>query len=257
MELEEGRALARKEELRLERRPKLIKAGIAAVILLCALWYNRRHVTEPLDKKWSEFEVEVEKTREPAHWLKDKQPIQQVVIRGAPAPFSPYMSEPYLASGAPQPSRPPDFKPAIPPREPSPAVAAPVPATPDMPTLRSWYGVVYDLITLQPLPSARIIIKENDRTVTTTTTDLEGHYHLVMYRGPSNGQMSVTVENPPGYREGVLEDRDPPLRERSPVDRKAVFDETTDNDLEPVPMRCPDSAQNVQLDLVLLPAVKN
>jgi hypothetical protein len=256
MELEEGRALARKEDLRLRRRPKLIKAGIAAVVLLSALWYNRLRVTEPLDKKWSEFQVEVEKTREPAHWLKDKQPIPTVIIGGA-APGQRVPDPYFIAPADPQPEHPLTPRPAIPPREPGPAVAAPVPPTPDMNTLRSWYGVVYDLITLQPLASATIVIKDKDRTVSKTTTDLEGHYHLVMYRGAANGQLSVTVENPPGYREGVLEDRDPPLRERSPVDRKAILEETTDNDLEPVPMRCRDSDQVVQLDLVLVPVVKN
>jgi hypothetical protein len=92
--------------------------------------------------------------------------------------------------------------------------------------------------------------------VTSTTTDQDGHYNIPLARAGEN-DLSVTVQNPPGYREGVLEDRDPPLRERPSEDRRVVLEETTDRDLEPVPLRCGENAEVVQLDLVLVPLEKH
>jgi hypothetical protein len=265
MELEEGKALVRKEELRLQRRPKLIKAGIAAAALLSLAWFFRGAVKEPLHTKWNEFQVEVEATREPAHWLKERRPLAAALVQPvqqAPAftvqPIALLTNANPQEASEPQPGRAP-----LPPAEPTAvdppavlAVAAPVPPAP-LVNNRAWYGVVYDLVTLRPLPAATIVLKKEGRTLTSTSTDREGHYQIQLYREGGDGAVSVTVEKTPGYREGVLEDRDPPLRERSPEDRKMILDETTDNDLEPVPMRCKESAEIVQLDLVLVPAAKN
>jgi hypothetical protein len=261
MELEEGKALARKEEMRRLRRPalikELIKAGIAAAVVLPIAWFFRGAVKAPLHTKWNEFQVEVEETREPAHWLKERQPITAVLAQPIQQTLPGFITQPIALSNAgPQEALGQPGRPAIPPPEPALATAAPVPKSPMM-SSRAWYGVVYDLVTLQPIPSATIVYKQEGRTLTSTSTDRDGHYQVQLYRDGGNGSVSVTVEKTPGYREGVLEDRDPPLRERSPEDRKLILDETTDNDLDPVPLRCKESAEVVQLDLVLVPAAKN
>jgi len=271
MELEEGLALVRQEELRRLRRPKLIKAGLAFAALLAAAWCLRGVIREPLNAKWAEFQEEVEKTREPSHWLKDAQPLpvlSQDTPRSDPQPHA-FQTIPPAArftldarveDAPPKSASIASIEPVAPTTSSvtfAVAVAAPTPKPPAE-SDRSWYGVVYDLMTLQPLPAVRIMFKMDGQTVNYTMTDLQGHYNIALNRDNyGNRTLSVTVDNPPGYRAGVLEDRVPPLRDRSSADRKAILEETTDNDLEPVPLRYSGNADIVELDLVLVPVVKN
>lgn len=134
------------------------------------------------------------------------------------------------------------------------ATPAPVPDAPAE-HLRTWYGVVYDLHTLHPIRSANILFYKDGLAVNSTITDQEGHYSIALARDGED-ELSVTLQRPPGYREGLLEDRDPPLRERPPEDRMMILEETSDSDLEPVPLRCSPNAEVVQLDLVLVPVMK-
>ena len=87
-------------------------------------------------------------------------------------------------------------------------------------------------------------------------TTAEGHYYLAIRKNAQAEPISVMTEVP-GYRKGLLEDQEPPFRERSYEDRAAVIAETVDSDLASIPIRYPDNAQLVSRDLVLVPEKKN
>src|SRR4051812_19273581 len=55
MEIEEGRALARKEALRLKRRPRRVAYAAAALCALACAWLLRGRMIGPLRASWREF----------------------------------------------------------------------------------------------------------------------------------------------------------------------------------------------------------
>lgn len=270
MEMEEGRALVQKEELRLKRRPKLIKAGIAVVILLASAWLLRVRILDSLTAAWRDFAAEVAKTQEPSHWNTKKAPEPLAAVNSKPevtvssfiylntsSPAPPYAAE------APDPAPAPAPAPEAATHIPSPVVATPLPqpAAPPNPTTNPMpgelrvHGTVYDLKTKVPVQNVKIKFQQRQSgSVWETTTDTRGHYQVGIYKNIAD-LVTVMIEAP-GYRKGLLEDQDPPYRERAPQSRADLIAETTDSDLEAVPLRYPDSAQIVKLDLVLIPQAK-
>ena len=116
--------------------------------------------------------------------------------------------------------------------------------------------MVYDLATALPLPNVKIKFElSRSDAKWEATTDGNGHYQVGLYKNAAE-TITVMIEAP-GYRKGLLEDKDPPYRERSTRSRADLINETTDSDLEPVPLRYKASAQIVELDLALVPQVKN
>jgi hypothetical protein len=272
MEMEEGRALVQKEELRLKRRPKLIKAGVAVVVLLAAAWLLRARITDSLAAAWRDFAAEVAKTQEPSHWNMKRGPEPLAAVSSKPevaissfiylntsSPSSEY------AAAAPDPDPAPASAPApeAATHIPSPVVATPLPqpAAPPNPTANPMpgelrvHGMVYDLKTKVPLQNVKIKFQQRQSgSIWETTTDTRGHYQVGIFKNIAD-LVTVMIEAP-GYRKGLLEDQDPPYRERAPQSRADLIAETTDSDLEAVPLRYPDSAQIVKLDLVLIPLAK-
>lgn len=277
MEMEEGRALARNEELRQRQRPKRIAAGVAAAVLLGSAWLLRGVWTAPLVRVWSEFQAEVEKTRQPDHWLKGRSvsPLLAPVVLPAASPAAPPAETParvpaqvavssfiYIQSSAPpapyippphtEPPPPPAPPLALLPPPPAPAPPQAVALHPPGPGEVRVHGTVYDLATRQPVKDANVRF-ESRRTDARweAMTNSAGRYDVILFKNHSDA-ITVMIEAP-GYRKGLLEDRDPPYRERSQQAREDLIAETIDSDLEPVPLRHRESEQIVALDLVLVP----
>ncbi|MCM2303323.1 MAG: carboxypeptidase-like regulatory domain-containing protein [Elusimicrobia bacterium] len=269
MEMEEGRALVRNEEARLKRRPKIIAAGAAAAVLLTVAWLLRGLVLGPILVAWSDFQIEVEKTRQPDHWVKKPvYPSAAIPLPpSAPAPVA-VSSFVYLNAGAPGTTQaahaappPPAPAPAAP-REAQPAILPPpAPAFPakskDPPSPGEIYiqGLVYDLRTNAPVKNVTVRFEQpRGGSRWEALTNEDGRYWVSIFKD-SPEDLVVTIEAP-GYRKGLLEDKDPPYRDRSPPARASIMAETVDSDLDPVPLRYRDGEQIIDLDLVLVPEVK-
>lgn len=272
MEIEEGRALVRDEELRLRRRPKRIAAGVAAAVFLGSVWLLRGIWAPPLAGAWNDFRAEVEKTRQPGHWLKGRASSPLLGTAAVPAasqagPSSSSSPLPdqvsissfiYIQASAPPPptapSTPAPSPPALEPVPPPPATAA-APSTtfpPPGPGEVRVHGTVYDLATRQPVKGVNVRFESREKNGRwDAMTNAAGRYEVNLFKDASDA-FSVMIEAP-GYRKGLLEDRDPPYRERSQQAREDLIAETIDSDLEPVPLRHRESARIVQLDLVLVP----
>ncbi len=250
MEMEEGRMLARKEEFRLQRRPKLIAAGAAAAVLLVAAWFSRGYVTSRLGVAWREFQLEVENTRQPGRWNQDHTVESSAAANTRPeVAISSFI---YLSQNAPAPEPPPV------PVTMTPLTPTPVPANTQFdlashPGAIRVQGTVYDLSTKMPVGNVPIRFKLAGATQN-ARTDTLGRYQWVFLRSDAD-DITIMIEAP-GYRKGLLEDPDPSFRERSPQSRAALIAETTDGDLEPVPLRYQRSAQIVELNLAIIPQAK-
>jgi hypothetical protein len=227
-------------ERRARLSARLRKVGIALAALLSLLGWQRRALTEA----WTSFIAEIEQTRNPG-------PRAEASGASVAPPHVDISSFVYLAST-------PASAPADPALTAPPpiadAVAPPSPKIPADEHSRRFYGVVYDVATLKPVAGAKLVFKmsgaENGWPVTTNAL---GHYQRDLVKATVEIPMVVEVTPVPGYRKGQLEDTDPPLRQRSHSARRGVLEETTDYDLEPVPLRYQKDAVIVSLDLVLLP----
>jgi len=266
MEMEEGRELIRKEELRLKRRPKRIAAAAAGLLVLCLAWFMRAGIAESLATSWRDFAAEVERTRDPRRYAAAQPPAADTPPVGATRPPDPTVvsSFVYIGRGAS-----PAFANTEPeragsgelsetfsviPAAPAPvavAAAAPAPIPPDGP-FRRFYGVIFDLDTLQPLGGVKILFKgKGHEHGLTTTTNSRGHYQIDFFKG-TDGELSVSAEIP-GYRPGLLEDKEPSLLERGAKARQAVIAELVEGDLDPIPLRFRESAGLVELNLAVVP----
>lgn len=120
--------------------------------------------------------------------------------------------------------------------------------------LRAWYGVVYDLVTLRPITGAKLIFKAGNQEINVATTDGAGHYHVRLEMSHSHW-LSVSIAPRQGYLNGLLEDRDPPLRDLPLETRRVIMDDADSSEVGPVPLRFPKGARVVELNLVLVPSV--
>lgn len=262
MELEEGRALAQRLERERLARPRRVAIRVALAVAVLVAWILRRHVTVPLAASWDSFMQEVEKTRQPGHWV--AQPVQPPpAVFGVPehaasastvylprvtAPPPPSNAPP-IAAAPPAPQPPPSF-----PAEPEPVPAAPPEPPPAAPnTMRIFYGVVYNGLTGMAVPNATVLYKNATGQVGWAKTSAAGHYHISLSRGYQSGEVLASVAPVPGGSPGLFEDKDPPVRERAPESRRSLMEETVDSDLEPTPVRFKEDDDVVQLDLVLVP----
>lgn len=260
VEIEEGWAFARNEGLRLRWRSRLTTAGVAGLAILGLTWFMRASLTAA----WDDFAAEVERTRDPRPLMAAAAPAGLPAAPTAPSAQVAVSSFVYLAGG---PSALPEefthpattpgafaaapAAPAATSTASASAAPAPIPPPPDS-LFRRYYGVVYDLDTLKPLAGARLEFKaKGDDTGWTATVNDLGHYQMDLFKGPDNA-MTVSAAVP-GYRPGLLEEKDPPLRERSRSARRMIIDETSDSDLEPIPLRFRQDDELVELDLVVVP----
>jgi hypothetical protein len=270
LEEEQGPAAAVHEESPRPRRPILVPAGLVVFVVLMSAWFLRGYL---FNGTWREFSQEVERVRDPRSHFTPRETaggaaseatVSSFVFAGGgpppPAFSAPSFPDPppvqrprETAQAAETAAVPP--RPAAPPPA-APALVAPAPPSPN-PGLRCWYGLVYDLATLRPIARAKVRFNTKAGSLGETATDGAGHYRFDLPSNIASAQVSVSIPNLPGYREGLLEDQDPPLRERSPDARKRIMTETTDNDLEPIPLRFRETDEVVELDLVLVPLARN
>lgn len=268
MEMEEGRELVRQEELRLKRRPKRIAAGAAGLLILCLAWSARARISGSLAAAWRDFAAEVERTRDPRRYA-----AADPQSAAAPAPAAATAGVPnetvissfvYLVGGAPPVVAPSAAAPAnsneasetisMAAEAEAPAAiaaAAPVPTQPGGP-FRRFYGIIYDIDTLKPLGGVKVWfrLKGNDVGFTTTSNN-QGHFQIEFFNGADSG-LWVSAEVP-GYRPGLLEDKDPPLFERTHAARQSIKEELIEGDLDPFPLRFRESTDLVELNLVVVP----
>lgn len=226
--------------------------GLTAVAALALGVWQRRAV----ESAWTDFNAQVEQARYP-HYRGANE-----VSPPAPSPAAPPVAAPVAAStfvfiaGLSDP--PPGAAPAPPAAAPpvddpgAAAVPPPEPAPSDADTHR-FYGVVYNAITLKPVAGAKLVFHmRGDENGWSATTNERGHYQVDLFNSTIE-KLSVSVKAPSGYREGLLEDKDPPLRERALSARRKIVEEATADELEPVPLHVRADSRLVALDLVLLP----
>lgn len=265
MEMEEGRELVRQEELRLKRRPKRIAAAAAGLLILCLAWSARARISGSLAAAWSDFAAEVERTRDPRRYVAANPPPAAAPPAAAGVANETVISSfvylgggasPVLAVSAPAPASAGEASETIPmaaetEARAAVAAAAPVPTQPGGP-FRRFYGIIYDIDTLKPLGGVKVWfrLKGNDVGFTTTSNSL-GHFQIEFFNGADSGLL-VSAEVP-GYRPGLLEDKDPPLFERTHAARKSIKEELIEGDLDPFPLRFRESADLVELNLVVVP----
>jgi len=117
---------------------------------------------------------------------------------------------------------------------------------------RRFYGVVYDLKSLRPVPHAVVKIDMSATGPAMDYTDEDGHYQLDVVPYDSTLGPSIAV-SAPGYRAGQIEDPDPTYLQRTLEERLVLISELTPMDLEAVPLRYASGAKVIPLDLVLVP----
>ncbi len=256
--------------------PYLLKATAALIGFLVIAWGLHRIFPTTLESAWTDFQKEVERTRDPrprsAHIIAEVATSSFVYLSGGPTPttlstsFTPRVEPPQVVPPVAAPQPPPMTDRAIPPGSPATnslpmaveavAEGAPMPPNP-APSFHRVYGVVYDLETIRPIAGAQLLFRTKHGTVGIGMTDAAGHYRIDLTKGNNSGEVTVSIpDGVPGYRSGLFEDKDPPLRERDKDARLMMMSETTDSDLEPVPLRFKQSAELIQFDLVLVPLAK-
>lgn len=266
-EIEAGHEFVKMEAERARRKPRWPKLAAAGAGLAVAAWLAGGPIARSAARAWNEFAAEVEKTRQPGHWRKSAEPAP-LASPAAAKPEIAVSSYIYLGTASPPP----------PPEAPAPAKdepeAEPAPKTPQalVPTpliaaaqpqklepprspdeLRV-HGQVYDLETGRPVSNVKVRFMQKGSALWETMTDAAGGYQVGIFKNVP-GAISVMIDAD-GYRKGLLEDQDPPYRERSTRSRADLIAETIDSDLEPVPLRFRPSAEYLQLDLVLVPLAK-
>ncbi len=253
-EVAKGHEDARQEALRLKDRPRrifvrVVGAATTAATLTLA-WNSREALALRLQTAWADFNVEVQRVQDPLSHTKpptSKEPSLLSAVAASlsnPAsPVSPAKPENPAPVAVPAPVLPPAETPDATPPPPPP------PPTQDMDCML--YGVVYNIATKKPVARARIFFRTADSATLEAVTNETGQYYLLFRKNP--GFLTTAMIEAPGYRKGLLEDHDPPLREQSLEARAALIAETVDSDLSPVPVRYPPNAHILELDLVLVP----
>lgn len=256
-EIEEGIERVQKEAELARKKPRAVKLAAAAAVLCAAVWLAGGRIAGFAAHAWNEFAAEVEKTRQPGHWRKSADPLSIAPAAPAAAAAKPEVTvSSYIYLATPSPAPAPAAPPPAEPLTPTPKVGVvilPPSQPPQSPNELRVQGEVYDLETALPVPNVVVRFTQNS-SAWEATTDSTGRYQIGIFKNMP-GQISVMIEAA-GYRKGLLEDQDPPYRERSAASRAGRIAETADSDLDPVPLRFRPSAETVQLDLVLVPPAR-
>ena len=245
-EVAKGHKDTRQEALRLKDRPRRIivrvAAAAAAAGALTMAWNSREAISVHLQAAWANFNVEVERARDPRSHTQPQASGEPSLISAVAKSLSNQTKPEHEA---------PIAVPVAPPAETPDATPPPPPPTPSQDMDCIVYGVVYDLVTKKPVVRTRIIVRTRNAPSTPLETSEVGHYYFPLRKNIDS--ITTVMIEAPGYRKGLIEDKDPPLRERSSEARASFIDETVDSDLDPVPVRCSGNTQLVALDLVLVP----
>jgi hypothetical protein len=135
---------------------------------------------------------------------------------------------------------------------PRPAARPPKPPVPTGPGAKRVYGVVYDMGTAAAVAGATLIFSKDGR-VWHAGTDSDGHYTVDIPAEYFKEGLTAVVRAG-GYREGQIEDVDPPYRERTAEERHSAIEQLSPSDLDPLPVRAPKSATVLSFDVVLVPS---
>jgi|GEM_PF-6641907 len=126
------------------------------------------------------------------------------------------------------------------------------PPEPDLPSdvICRYYGVAYDLATKKPIRRAALEARWGNFRIR-ATTDGKGRYQLDLPVSALDSSPAVSAEWP-GYRTGLLAERDPALRLLSEKTRRDVAD-TVDLGFDPVelPNDCEEGL--IRFDVVAVP----
>ncbi|MEQ1920379.1 MAG: carboxypeptidase-like regulatory domain-containing protein [Elusimicrobiota bacterium] len=254
-EIEKGHEDARQEAIRLKDRPRriLVRVTAAAAVAgaLTLAWSSRDAAAVRFQAAWTDFNVEVQRARDPLSHAKPQTTADPSLLSDVAAS----LSNPENPVNPAKPANPAPVAVHVAPPVETPDATPPAPPPAPMQDMECMvYGVVYDLATKKSVAHARIIFRTADSATQEAVTNENGHYFIPLRKNP--GFLTTAMIEARGYRRGLLEDKDPPFRERSFEDRVAVMDETLDSDLDPVPIRYPPRARLISLDLVLVPEQK-
>ena len=245
-EIELGRDLARRELLARRQRPrKLVALAVAAAAAAGAssfAWLNRGPAVAAFKKARTDFAAEVERVRDPRSQFKVRDRTDEASPAADPVELTATLT------AAP---------PAAPPAAPAPAPTAVPQRVPPPPfkNYRRVYGVVYDAATLKPV-AATIVFTTDSGLKATATTDAAGHYMFDTDRIYRDGEISISVTPVPGYREGMIEEGNPPLLDRPEDSRQKTIEETTDFDLGPAPLRIFEDQQVIEANFAVIPEAR-
>lgn len=118
------------------------------------------------------------------------------------------------------------------------------------------YGVVYDMHSVSPVNGASLVFRASGGMAWSASTDEDGYYVVDV---PTNivdkGGIEATV-SASGYREGQIEDVDPPYLERTEEQRLDALSQLAPSDMEPFTVRARPSSSVVALDVVLVPLAR-
>ena len=144
---------------------------------------------------------------------------------------------------------------ARPPEPPRIAVRPDEPGEPPDGVLRL-YGIIYDMKTLKPILNA-VVTLTGPPSGSAATTDQDGHYQLDFalpgVGADANDPQVIVGVSAPGYREGQIEDPDPPYLLWPLKKRLGYMAELTPADMAAVTLRHRPSDTIIPLDLVLVP----
>jgi len=252
-EIQAGYDLVHQREARRRRRPRVAAAWALTAAAALLLFRQRQFFLAQADSWRAQFSQEIEKARDPGASRPQTAAGAAAIelLGGPPAPHAAAAGA-HNQEDAPTPrlSRAPPPPPA--PAPPRPARAAKKPEIP-LPGNIILYGVVYDLKTALVVPGAVVILRSVGAPYGfNAATDEDGYYAIQLPLVNKTGNYIANVRAK-GYRDGQLEDADPPYRERPEEKRLGTLSELSEQDLEPVPVRFKAEDEIVPLDLVLAP----
>jgi hypothetical protein len=270
-EIEKARDEIRERAEKRRRRPFVIaRAALAAAALLFAS-RHRDFFFARVSSLGDEFHREMQDVEDPqrrAARAPQTAAGAAALLGGPPEQPAPRPAPPPAPRPAPQPAPRPAPSSAVqsnvpaespvkrprPPAKPRPPRFVVLPQEPDRPQagLLRVYGVVYDLKTLRPVPHAVVRINVPPPS-DTTETDEDGRYRLDFSpQAATDSDVLVTV-TAAGYREGQIEDPDPPYLMWPLRNRLDIILGLTATDMAAVTLSRRAGDTIVPLDLVLVP----
>lgn len=133
-----------------------------------------------------------------------------------------------------------------------PAAHPPKPPAPAGPGAKRVYGVVYDMGTAAAVAGASLTFSKDGRAWHADTNS-DGHYSVDIPTEYFKEGLTAVVQAG-SYREGQIEDVDPPYRERSAEERHFAIEQLSPSDLDPLPVRAPANGTVLSFDIVLIPS---